>query len=133
MRASFMPSSPRKVQWAAPPADAEHPLRSIARYAAILRFPSISALARRPGILLAALAFVLYLPPALGTLQLEWTSVDYIDIGRRFESGQGFLLGVRQPHLGDTTVLHEGLSERALLYPLLVAAVFRMGFDSFAL
>ncbi len=80
-----------------------------------------------PGLLLAALAFILYLPPAIRVVQLNPDVVEYVDIGRRLVAGEGYRLGVKAYHFGGTEVLHDGLAERPPLYPLMVAALFKAG------
>ena len=82
---------------------------------------------RQPAPWLAALAFLLYLVPAVSVLQLDPDAVQHIDLARRFVAGEGYVLGIKSFHLGDTQVLHNGLAERAPLYPLLVAAMLRAG------
>jgi hypothetical protein len=93
----------------------------------------LPAFARSPAVLLALLAFVLYLPPAIGALQLGPDPIDYIDIARRLSAGQGYLLGVKGFHYGSAQALHNGLDERPPLYPLFAAAILRLGLDSYAL
>ena len=88
---------------------------------------------RQPALWLAALAFVFYLVPAVSVLQLDPDAVQHIDLARRFVAGEGYVLGIKSFHLGDTQVLHNGLAERAPLYPLLVAAMLRAGLGPIAL
>jgi hypothetical protein len=95
-----------------------------------LAWPSISlspaaglSLARQPAVWSAVLAFLLYLPPAVSVLQLDPDAVEHIDLARRFIAGEGYVLGIKAYHVGGTEVVHNGLDERAPLYPLLAAAV----------
>ncbi len=81
----------------------------------------------QPATWIAVAAFIAYLQPAVSVVQLNPDVVEYVDLGRRLAAGQGFLLGVKAYHFGGTEVLHDGLSERAPLYPLLVAGLFRLG------
>ena len=76
---------------------------------------------------LAVLAFALYLPPAARVVQLSPDTVEYVDVARRLNAGEGYRLGVKAYHFGGTDVLHDGLAERAPLYPLLAAALLRLG------
>jgi 4-amino-4-deoxy-L-arabinose transferase-like glycosyltransferase len=82
---------------------------------------------RAPAVWLAALAFVLYLPPALTVAQLSPDAVEYVDVARRLLAGEGYKLGVKAYHVGGTEVLHDGLAERPPLYPLLLAALLGAG------
>jgi hypothetical protein len=83
---------------------------------------------RQPAFLVATLAFLLYLPPALSVLQLDPDAVEFIDLARRFVAGEGFVLGINAHYTGGgTEVFHSGLERRAPLYPLVVAAVLKAG------
>src|SRR5215211_8144670 len=82
---------------------------------------------RQPIVYLAVLAFLLYLPPALHAVRLNLDAVEYVDIARRLAAGEGYRLGVKANHFGGTEVLHDGLAERAPLYPLLAAGLLRAG------
>src|SRR5207248_11119974 len=63
-------------------------------------------LMRQPAPWLAALAFLLYLAPAVSVLQLDPDAAQHIDLARRFVAGEGYVLGIKSFHLGDTQVLH---------------------------
>ena len=89
--------------------------------------PRWPALFRHRAVWLSGLALLLYAWPALRVVQLSPDAVEYIDIARRLVAGDGYQLGVKAYHFGGTDVLHDGLSERAPLYPLLVAALFGLG------
>jgi hypothetical protein len=95
--------------------------------------PSLLRYLPRASVLIGVLAFLVYLVPAVRVLQLNPDVVEYIDVARRLVAGEGYLLGVKAYHVGGTAVLHDGLSERAPLYPLIVAAVLRLGLDLRAL
>ena len=98
-----------------------------------VRASGLPTFAHAPAIWLALLAFVLYLPPAVGVLQLGPDPIDYLDIARRLSAGQGYLLGVKGFHYGATEALHNGLDERPPLYPLFAAAILRLGLGPYAL
>jgi hypothetical protein len=105
-----------------------------------LAWPSISlspaaglSLARQPAVWSAVLAFLLYLPPAVSVLQLDPDAVEHIDLARRFIAGEGYVLGIKAYHVGGTEVVHNGLDERAPLYPLLAAVVLKAGLGELAL
>lgn len=83
----------------------------------------------RPSVVIALLAFALYLTPAVRVVQLNPDVVEYVDVARRLLAGEGFRLGVKAYHIGGTDVLHNGLAERPPLFPLLVAGVLGLGFD----
>ncbi|MCC7372017.1 MAG: glycosyltransferase family 39 protein [Chloroflexi bacterium] len=85
-----------------------------------------------PEIALGVLACVLYLPIVSRVLILGPDAVEYLDIARRLAAGQGFLLGVKAFHFGGTDVLHHGLAERPPLFPILVALLLKLGFESVA-
>ena len=76
---------------------------------------------------LALVAWAVYVPPAARVVQLGPDAVEYVDIARRLLAGEGFLLGVKAYHVGGTDILHDGLAERAPLYPLLAALVLAGG------
>ena len=76
---------------------------------------------------LALVAFLLYLAPAARVVQLSPDAVEYVDIARRLVAGEGYRLGIKAYHFGGTDVLHDGLAERAPLFPLLAAGLFRLG------
>jgi 4-amino-4-deoxy-L-arabinose transferase-like glycosyltransferase len=99
----------------------------------VLSLPVGAALARQPALWVAALAFVLYLPPAVSVIQLDPDSAEFIDIARRLVAGEGFTLGIRAYHVGEPEVVHDALERRAPLYPLVVAAILRAGFGPHAL
>lgn len=80
-----------------------------------------------PALALAVFAFLVYLPPAARVVQLSPDAVEYVDVARRLAAGEGYRLGVKAYHFGGTDVLHDGLAERAPLFPILVAALFRLG------
>jgi 4-amino-4-deoxy-L-arabinose transferase-like glycosyltransferase len=82
---------------------------------------------RRPAVLIALLAFLLYLPAALRIAQVQPDAAEYIDIARHLLAGQGYTLAIKAYHFGGTEVVHDGLQQRAPLYTFLVAAVFRLG------
>lgn len=82
--------------------------------------------------MLGSLALPLYLPSASQVLQLSPDAVEYIDIARRLADGEGFRLGVKAYHVGGFDVLHDGLAERAPLYPLVLATLLRLGLDLLA-
>ena len=84
--------------------------------------------ARLPSAWLAMLAFVLYLPPAIGVARLTPDGIEFIDIARRLADGQGFVLGLKNFLIGDPRVIHDGLEQRAPLYPLLIAPLLGAGF-----
>jgi 4-amino-4-deoxy-L-arabinose transferase-like glycosyltransferase len=75
------------------------------------------------------LAFAIYFTPALRVVQLNPDVVEYTDVARRLLNGEGFRLGVKAYHFGGTDVLHNGLSERPPLYPLLLGGLFALGLD----
>jgi uncharacterized membrane protein len=87
----------------------------------------VLSLVRQPAAWSAGLAFLLYLPAAVSVLQLDPDAIEHIDLARRFIAGQGYVLGIKAYHVGGTEVVHNGLDERAPLYPLLVAAVLKAG------
>ena len=88
----------------------------------------LAGILRAPAVWLAALAFILYLPPALAVAQLSPDAVEYVDVARRLLAGEGYTLGVKAYHFGGTEVLHDGLAERPPLYPLLLAGLLGAGF-----
>jgi len=90
------------------------------------------AVLAQPALWIALLAFVAYLPTAGRVLKLGPDAVEYLDIGRRLAAGEGYLLGVKAFHVGGTDVLHDGLAERAPLFPFTIAALFRLGFGPIA-
>jgi Dolichyl-phosphate-mannose-protein mannosyltransferase len=94
---------------------------------ALPRLVILGGLARQPAAWIAALAFGLYLPPALSVLQLNPDVVEYVDIGRHLAAGQGNLLSVKMFHVGGTQVLQDGLAVRPPLWPFLIAALFWLG------
>ncbi|MCC6179927.1 MAG: glycosyltransferase family 39 protein [Chloroflexi bacterium] len=83
--------------------------------------------ARHASLVIGALAFIVYLVPAVTVLQLNPDVVEYIDVARRLVHGEGFLLGIKAYHFGGTVVLHDGLAERAPLFPFLAAALLWAG------
>lgn len=83
----------------------------------------------RPSIVIALVAFVLYLTPATRVVQLNPDVVEYVDVARRLLAGEGFKLGIKAYHIGGTDVLHNGLAERPPLFPLMVAGVLGLGLD----
>jgi len=83
----------------------------------------------RPSVVIALVAFALYLTPAVRVVQLNPDVVEYVDVARRLLNGEGYRLGVKAYHFGGTEVLHNGLAERPPLFPLLVAAVLGVGLD----
>jgi 4-amino-4-deoxy-L-arabinose transferase-like glycosyltransferase len=83
----------------------------------------------RPSVVIALVAFALYLTPAVRVVQLNPDVVEYVDVARRLLAGEGFKLGVKAYHIGGTQVLHNGLAERPPLFPLLVAGVLGLGLD----
>jgi 4-amino-4-deoxy-L-arabinose transferase-like glycosyltransferase len=87
----------------------------------------LEGLVRAPAVWLAALAFILYLPPAMAVVQLSPDAVEYVDVARRLLAGEGYTLGVKAYHFGGTEVLHDGLAERPPLYPLLLAGLLGTG------
>jgi hypothetical protein len=82
---------------------------------------------RQPLIWIGIFAFALYLPPAVTVLQLGPDTVEFLELGQRLAAGQGYLLGTRSAFYWNTDVLHNGLEERAPLYPFVVAALLRLG------
>ncbi|MFN8521894.1 MAG: glycosyltransferase family 39 protein [Chloroflexota bacterium] len=53
--------------------------------------------------------------------------MEFIDVARRVNDGQGYLLGIKAYHVGGSTVLHQGLDERAPLYVLVISSLLRLG------
>jgi hypothetical protein len=84
---------------------------------------------RAPGLALwlSVAALALYLPLALRAVQITWDGVEFVDIARSLAAGQGYVLGVKAYFIGGSEVLHDGLNERAPLYPLLIAVLLRAG------
>ncbi len=80
-----------------------------------------------PELWLAILGIGLYAPPAMRVAQLSPDAVEYIDIARRLAAGEGFLLGIKAYHVGGNDILHDGMAERAPLYPILAALLLRTG------
>lgn len=80
-----------------------------------------------PFALIAACAFAAYLRPAWRVLQLNPDVVEYLDVARRLNGGEGYVLGVKAYHTAITPVIHDGLSERAPLYTFLVAGLLKLG------
>ena len=85
-----------------------------------------------PELLVGVLAFALYVPIAARVLILGPDAVEYLDVARRLAAGDGFMLGVKAFHFGGTDVLHHGLAERPPLFPVLVAGLLLLGFESVA-
>lgn len=83
----------------------------------------------RDSVAIGVLAFLIYLVPAVRVLQLNPDVVEYIDVARRLAAGEGYLLGVKAYHVGGTAVLHDGLAERAPLFPWIAAVVVWLGLD----
>jgi 4-amino-4-deoxy-L-arabinose transferase-like glycosyltransferase len=84
-------------------------------------------LAQWPALWLAVLTFAIYSYPSLAVVRLNSDAVEYIDIARRLVDGQGYLLGVRAYFISGSDVVHLGLDERSPVFPVLMAALFRIG------
>ena len=93
------------------------------------RWWSVPGWLARPSFLIGLLTRGVYLVPAVRVLQLNPDVVEYVDVARRLAAGEGFLLGVKAYHVDGTAVLHDGLSERAPLLPLIAAGAVRLGLD----
>jgi 4-amino-4-deoxy-L-arabinose transferase-like glycosyltransferase len=98
------------------------------RNAFALKAAGLASVANRPAVWLALAAFVLYLPLAGSVLRLHADAVEYIDLARHLSAGDGYLLGVKAIHFRGTEVLHDGLSVRSPLLPLIGAGLFALGF-----
>ena len=99
---------------------------------AVLAAPRVHQASRvatwlRPPLVLGAIAFLLYLQPAVQVVQLLPDAVEYVDVARRLLAGEGYVLGVKAYHFGGTDVLHDGLAERPPLFVFLVAGVLSAG------
>ena len=79
-----------------------------------------------PGLLVGLLTYCLYLPSAAAVIQLSPDATEFADVARRFSGGEGYVLGIKAYHLGDTDVIHDGLIHRPPLYPLIVAGLLRL-------
>ena len=97
------------------------------------RASRLSVLVRQPALWLALLAFALYLVPATSALQLSPDAVEHLDISRHLAAGEGYTLAIKAYHTGDRRVVHNGLDERAPLFPLLGAILLKVGLGMYAL
>jgi hypothetical protein len=100
--------------------------------AATKRAAPLALLARWPAAWIALAGFLLYLPIVTTTLQLGPDPIDYLDLGRHLAAGQGYVLAIKAYFFGEPAVVHQALDQRAPLYPLLVALLFRLGLDEYA-
>jgi len=87
----------------------------------------------RASLAVGLLTFLVYIVPAIRVLQLNPDVVEYVDVARHLAAGDGYLLGVKAYHVGGTSVLHNGLAERAPLFPLIATPIVWAGLDLRAL
>jgi hypothetical protein len=114
--------------------DASHPAQVSVAPASVVVLPSRSlSPVRQPAFWLALLAFALYIVPATSALKLSPDAVEHLDIARHLAAGQGYTLAIRAYHTGDRRVVHNGLDERAPLFPLLGAVLLKAGLGMYAL
>lgn len=111
------------MSWASTAAEPPRPARpgigrSVRRLAAALPVPAL---------LVALVAWGLYLPTAARVVQLSPDMVEFVDVARRVAAGEGYVLGIKAYHLGGPEVLHDGLIHRPPLFTLLMAGLLRLG------
>src|SRR5213080_4782645 len=84
-------------------------------------------------IALALLFGALYVPAARGVIKLESDTIEFLDIARHLDAGEGYLLTIKEYYARSTPVVHNGLDERAPLYTFLLAALLHLDFDLYAI
>lgn len=66
------------------------------------------------------LALAIRLPLATTATYLSLDAVEYLDIARHLAAGKGYTLSVKGYYVDDSPVVHNGLTERPPLFPLML-------------